>query len=158
MKRNGRIPTDEVRRYLRLCTVIILVAGIDQITKWAAVNALRPGDSVPIITGVFHFTMVHNTGAVFGIFRGFTVPLILSSLVFLIVLFYFYPKIEKEHSNFYLQAGLVAGGASANLLDRLRYGYVIDFIDFRIWPVFNFADAAITVGAVLFVLKVWRSR
>ncbi len=138
--------------------VLLLTALADQAGKLAAARALSPGESIPVIRNVFHITIVHNTGAVFGLFRGMNFLLVLSSSLFLVFLFYYYSRLEKEYPGFYIPAGLIAGGAAGNLIDRLRFGYVIDFLDFRVWPVFNIADAAITAGVGLFIWKMWRKR
>ena len=71
---------------------------------------------------------------------------------------FYLPRLRRE--SFYVRIGFasVFGGVLGNLIDRLRYGYVIDFLDFRIWPVFNIADSAITIGAVLIIIDLLRNR
>ncbi len=144
--------------FLKMGGILLCCAFVDQAGKELASQHLRHGESVPVLEGVFHLTLVHNPGAVFGIFRGMNVFLVFSSAVFLFLLFYYFPRLERAYAKFYVPAGLIAGGAVGNAADRLRFGYVIDFLDFRVWPVFNFADAAITIGAVLAAWKIWRKR
>jgi signal peptidase II len=94
---------------------------------------------------------VHNRGAAFGLLRN-QVPLLICTTFFAIWLIYVNLRHSpggKKFSLYRISLGLVLAGALGNLIDRIFYSYVIDFLDFRIWPVFNVADSAITVGAVL---------
>jgi signal peptidase II len=94
---------------------------------------------------------VHNRGAAFGILKNQLFLFILSS-IFAIILIYFNLKKSRNKNKLSLNnlaLGLILSGAIGNLIDRLLLGYVVDFLDFRVWPVFNVADSAITVGAVL---------
>ena len=142
----------------RMGAILLLTALIDQAGKLAVSRVLQPGMSAPVIKDVFHITLVHNTGAVFGFFRGMNVFLVISSALFLFLLVYYYPRLEEAYPGFNIPAGLIAGGAAGNMADRLRLGYVIDFLDFRIWPVFNIADIAITAGVGIVILRAWRKR
>lgn len=144
--------------FLKMGGILLGCALIDQAGKEIASQYLRSGESVPVLEGVFHLTLVHNPGAVFGLFGGMNTFLIFSSAVFLFLMFFYLPRMERAYPKFYLPAGLIAGGAAGNIADRLRFGYVIDFLDFRVWPVFNIADAAITIGVGLAVWKIWRKR
>jgi len=108
--------------------------------------------------GMLHLTRVSNTGAAFGILKesGFLLPLISAvSIVFFV--FYLVRKIFIERVPVTLSHwawALVAAGASGNLYDRLRFGYVVDFIDLRVWPVFNIADVSICVGVFFVGLRI----
>lgn len=141
--------------------MIVLIAGIlilDRVTKIAVEQLLALHQSVPVIRGFFHITLVHNTGAAFGLFRNWV---ILLALVSVCVLSFLWVSMVKAHatprlSAYRLPLALVFGGALGNLVDRIFRGYVIDFIDWRIWPVFNIADSAITVGAVLLAVSLIR--
>lgn len=112
--------------------------------------------SRPLLGNWLHLTHVHNTGAAFGLFNGQALPLAIMSLTLFVALFFWRDHLRQlgAWGNFAL--ALIAGGAMGNLYDRLVYGYVIDFIDFRIWPVFNVADCAVVAGAVLLILILWR--
>jgi signal peptidase II len=118
---------------------------IDRIAKFAVVKTLMTGASIPILP-FFHITRIHNTGTLFGLLPGakwFFLILAVAVMLFIILRYaFFIPKIR-------LALALVLGGAAGNLFDRIAYGYVIDFLDFRIWPAFNFADAAITIAVLL---------
>ncbi len=144
--------------FYSMAAVMLLTLLADQASKMIASAGISPGSSVVLIENVFHLTLVHNTGAVFGLFRGRGFFLIISSAVFLILFFRFYRDFEKTYPGIYLPAGLIGGGAAGNMVDRLRFGYVIDFLDFRIWPVFNLADSAITIGVAAIILTFWRKK
>ncbi len=106
-----------------------------------------PFQSIPLIKNIFHITLVFNKGAAFGIFQKNGTFLIYVSILFILILL-FLIKHEKVKSKFFLIAcGLIIGGALSNLWDRIFLGYVIDYIDLRVWPVFNLSDSCITVGA-----------
>lgn len=132
---------------------VLLTAGIvliaDGITKAVAMNLLSYGESLPVIPGAFHLTLVLNKGAAFGVLAHYRLLFVAVS-VFAIIAILAYILFRGERSLAVgLALGLVLGGASGNLVDRIRFGYVIDFFDMRIWPVFNVADSCITVGCVL---------
>lgn len=128
----------------------LFIVFLDQISKLFITKSLSYNQSVPVINGIFHLTLVHNRGAAFGILRN-QLPLFVFSSLFAIILIYISLKNDahKKLSLYSLSLSLILAGALGNLIDRLHFGYVIDFLDFRVWPVFNLADSAITVGAVL---------
>ncbi len=129
----------------------ITVAAIllfDQLTKFLATKNLPFNKSVPLIKGVFHFTLVHNRGAAFGTLKNQNNLFILTAL-FIIILICLNLDGRKHKKTYIFCLSLILAGALGNLIDRLFLGYVIDFLDFRIWPVFNVADSAITVGAII---------
>ena len=111
------------------------------------------GESVRIVPGLFHITLVLNSGAAFGLFKGrslfFTVS---TALVIVFICFYIIRGRCKDLPTL-TALGLILGGAAVNLIDRILFGYVIDFLDFRIWPVFNIADASITIGAFILAVR-----
>jgi signal peptidase II len=141
-----------------LFTPAILVLFLDQLSKHLAVKNLILNQSVPIIKGIFHLTLIHNRGAAFGILKN-QVPLFIFISLFAIILIYFNLKKSRNKENivFNISLALILGGALGNLIDRLFLGYVIDFLDFRIWPVFNVADSAITIGAILLGYSILKS-
>jgi len=131
--------------------IISLILVLDQLTKLIACRSLYLHQSIPVITNIFHITLVHNRGAAFGLMRN-QVPLLIFTTFIAIWLIYVNLKNSpggKKLSLYRISLGLVLAGALGNLIDRVFCGYVIDFLDFRIWPVFNVADSAITVGAIL---------
>lgn len=132
---------------LLLFTFFIIV--FDQVTKFLAIQTLSPHQSVPLIPRIFHFTLVLNQGAAFGILKNQTFLFIASAfLAVALIVFDFSHKRAKDRL-YDASLCLIAAGAIGNLIDRLLYGYVIDFLDFRVWPVFNVADTAVSVGAIL---------
>jgi len=154
---------DLSRSQFNICLAIITTFSIilfDRITKMVFSDLLQFGESLPVITNILHITLVHNTGIAFGFFkdRGITFIIIPVVAIFLLIFnIYYYRKNEKALSRVYIFAfSLILGGAIGNLIDRIVYGYVIDFIDFRVWPVFNIADSAITVGAILIAWKCFK--
>jgi signal peptidase II len=139
------------RRSLFIPALAILT--LDQLAKAWVLQALPVGYSVPVAGEIFQFTHVRNPGTAFGLLRGSGVLLTVVSIaaVFFIIGYWFHLRQTGHPVSRILQAGLALplGGALGNLSDRLRFGHVIDFIDFRVWPVFNIADMAITSGAAL---------
>ena len=145
--------------FLALMTVVAVVT-LDRLTKNFFSHLLLYGETIPIIRNVFHFTLVHNTGIAFGLFKnqGLVFIIIPVIAVFLLIFnIYYYRQNNDVLSRIYIFAfSLILGGAIGNLYDRIIYGFVIDFIDFRIWPVFNIADSAITIGAVIIAIKCFK--
>lgn len=136
---------------------VIGVLSLDQFTKFLVISRLSLNQSVPVLRGILHITRVHNRGAAFGILKDQLGLFILASL-FAIALIYSNLKNTgfKKEPVYSASLSLILAGAVGNLIDRLRLGYVVDFIDFRIWPVFNVADSAITVGAILLGYSIMR--
>jgi signal peptidase II len=134
----------------------VLVIVLDQASKAWILSVLRPGDSLPVLP-FLHFSLTHNSGVSYGLFNNFgSAGRWLLSLFALIVagtLAYWVWKAEKRLSA--LGVGLIIGGALGNLIDRVRMGAVVDFVDFgKLFPwIFNVADSAISVGVVLFLLE-----
>ncbi|KPK97991.1 MAG: lipoprotein signal peptidase [Omnitrophica WOR_2 bacterium SM23_72] len=128
--------------------ILFTVLSLDQLTKFLISKNLSILESVPVIQHVFHLTLVANRGAAFGILRNQTLLFIFTSLLAIVLILSNLRK--NRHRGLYsFSLSLILSGALGNLIDRLRFGYVIDFLDFRIWPVFNIADSAITIGAIL---------
>ncbi len=142
--------------FLAILTVFLIIF-FDRITKIFFSDLLSYGESIPVVLNILHMTMVHNTGIAFGLFKdqGITFIVIPIVAVFLLIFnMYYYKQNNEALSRVYVVAfSLILGGAIGNLVDRILYGYVIDFIDFRVWPVFNIADSAITIGAILIAFK-----
>ncbi len=128
--------------------LVALVFLLDQLTKYVVIETLSQGMSYPF-RGFFRFTHVHNTGSAFGILQGLNTPLIFVSFVGIIILALIYRNQPRPSNLLRLSLGLQLGGAFGNLIDRLRLGFVTDFIDIGPWPVFNIADAAIVTGLVI---------
>lgn len=129
--------------------ITVIVLFLDQFTKALALKKLAYGETLPVIKNIFHLTLVANSGSAFGLFRDSTVIFIAVTII--AVIFILRYLIISRRENFIVRfcLYLILGGALGNLIDRLRFGCVVDFLDFRIWPVFNLADSCITVGAII---------
>ena len=126
-----------------LTTLFVIV--LDQLSKYMVYMTISIGQSIPQ-QGIFRLTHVTNSGSAFGLFTGHTTLLTFGSVVGIIVLILFHKSHNIRTKFVYLCLGLQIGGAIGNLLDRLLLGYVVDFIDVGMWPVFNVADSSIVVG------------
>jgi signal peptidase II len=129
----------------------VLVVAADQISKHMVKLTLEPFQSIPIINNFFDITYVQNTGAAFSILRGQMLFFYITSTMVIATLIYILTKISADKHGLRFVFCLILGGAIGNLIDRLRFGYVIDFLDFKVWPVFNIADIAIVVGVAVLV-------
>jgi len=150
--------------------ILALVAGsvviLDQATKVHIDTAFQLHETLPIIPDFFSITYVRNPGAAFGLFAGqselFRSVLFsavsIAALLLLATMIYQTPKEDRGHLS---SLSLLVGGAIGNILDRIRLGEVIDFLDFYIgryhWPAFNVADSAITIGVTLMMFQIFRS-
>lgn len=143
--------------------IVLSVVVADQATKYLIDGRLSLGESVPVISGVLHLTRVHNTGAAFGFLNGIDFPfkgavLALASTAALAGLALYAAMLGPDDKLTKLGLTFVIGGAIGNLIDRVRLGYVLDFVDafwngWHFWA-FNVADAAITVGVALMILDI----
>jgi signal peptidase II len=137
----------------KLLSVSSFVLIVDRLTKHILLKNLSEGESVGVIPGLFHVTLVLNSGAAFGLFKGQSAFfIVLTALVILFICLYIWRGGCKDILTL-AALGLIMGGAAGNLIDRVLFGYVIDFLDFRIWPVFNIADASITIGAFILAIR-----
>ena len=144
------------KRTFREAVIVIAITSagylVDQLTKIFMTGFLEPGNTLPLIPNILHLTLVNNTGAAFGMFRSFSfvfVPIALAAVLFLTI--FLFVKRDTLPLSEKVALSLFLAGVLGNLTDRLRLGYVIDFIDMRVWPVFNVADSLITVGAAVLV-------
>ena len=135
-------------RDLALLLLASLVLAADQLTKFLVRDFLALRESIPA-EGFFRITHTYNTGSAFGLFQGHNSPLIFASLVGITVLVLIYHSQRRPTPLLRLSLGLQLGGAIGNLLDRVLWGRVTDFLDVGPWPVFNLADASIVTGLVL---------
>ncbi len=129
---------------------------LDRVTKIAAVSNLSYGQSIKILPNIFHFTFILNNGTAFGLLRGQNAALALLSVSAITLIIFYLLKHKSQGFGVSLALGLILGGALGNLFDRVRFGYVIDFLDFRVWPVFNVADSTITIGTVILAWNILR--
>lgn len=143
----------------------LLLIVVDQVTKWIAVANLEYLTPVPVIDGFWNWTLVHNYGAAFSFLsdaggwqKWFFAGLAAVVSVVMALWLRLTPRADWRNA---LPLALVIAGAIGNLIDRVRYGYVVDFVDWYVgrhhWPVFNVADSTIVAGAVLLVLFSFKS-
>ena len=140
--------------------VALAVVVLDQLTKLYVVAHFYVGESVPVIENIFYWTYILNPGAAFGMLEGSRWLFVLIALAVMTGIWYMRWEIAEYGPWCTYGAALFGGGAVGNLIDRTRQGLVIDFFDFRIWPVFNVADIAICVGVGCIIwsilLKEWQ--
>ncbi len=150
-------------KYSRLVCIVGLVSIFDQITKTMVLTFMPLYQSIPVIPGFFSLTHLHNPGGAFGFLAQQSsgirqmVFIVLSSVAIFLI-FYFYRRTPRSHPLLAGGFALILGGAIGNLIDRIRFGEVVDFLDFYIgryhWPAFNLADSAITIGIVIFIVHI----
>lgn len=134
--------------------VALLVVILDQLTKYYVVSNFYLGESVPVIENIFHWTYILNPGAAFGMLEGSRWFFVVIAIAVIGGIWYMRDELNEGGWMMQYGAALFGGGAVGNLIDRMRSGLVIDFFDFRIWPVFNVADIAICVGVAMILWKV----
>jgi signal peptidase II len=139
----------------KVMVIAAIVIFIDQVSKFFINKYMVVGESIPLLKDVLQLTLVLNKGAGFGILQGQRLFFIIISLIILSVIFYKWRRIPSEF-NVVFPFGLVLGGLMGNLIDRIFFGFVVDFVDFMVWPVFNVADSAITVGVIWLVISLWK--
>ncbi|MCU0650662.1 MAG: signal peptidase II [Candidatus Omnitrophica bacterium] len=131
--------------------IVTAILVLDRLTKIFFVHSLQTGQPVPVIKNFFYLTLVYNRGAAFGILKGQTVFFVAATVLAAVLILY---QIKKASTAQRTALSLILAGALGNLVDRMMFGCVIDFLDVHIhphfyWPVFNVADSAITIGACM---------
>lgn len=133
--------------------------ALDQFTKWLVVTSLALGESIyplPALSRLFSLTYVTNTGAAFGLLKEAGVVFVFVAIVVITIIVLYMRRVPADQQLVRVALGLQLGGALGNLIDRLRLGHVVDFIDLKFWPVFNVADSAIVIGVALLAIAFWR--
>jgi signal peptidase II len=148
--------------------VALAVLLLDQATKQIIIRSLRLGEGFPVVSGYFDITFVLNPGAAFSFLatlservrNPFFIAISVTAIVLIVI---YHTRFAHQHRLASFALALVLGGATGNLVDRLHYGVVVDFLDVHLhqyhWPVFNVADSAISVGVGLMLLEMlldWR--
>lgn len=144
-----------------LLAVAVAVLALDQLSKAAVMRYLEPQvpwNPIAPLRSIVSLTYVTNTGAAFGLFPQLGNLYVVVALVIVAALLTFYRRFAFSHRLMQVCLGLQLGGAAGNLLDRLRFGHVIDFIDFKVWPVFNVADSSIVIGVLILALLLLREK
>jgi signal peptidase II len=142
---------DRVGRAWGLAAALaIVVLILDQVAKDIVERQIVLGEQVEVL-GPLKLTLSHNEGIAFGLADGGGIALVVVSLVALVVVLYLFSR-DPARPGMWVAAGLLAGGAFGNLVDRIRHGHVTDFIELPHWPPFNLADCAITCGVVILLV------
>lgn len=144
------------KKYIFIFSTASFIVLLDQITKFLIKQNFQLNQSSSIIKNVLHLTYITNTGSAFGLFKGFNLFFILFSIIVIVVILYNLKNIKENQKLIQFAVGLLLGGTIGNLMDRILYGFVIDFIDFRVWPVFNAADSAVTISVILLIVTLWK--
>ena len=148
------------RRYWQIAAIAIVIIALDQWTK-SLVRASIPlgGSWLPAgwewLSPYARIVHWYNTGAAFGMFQQGSMVFTVLAFVVIGLILYYYPQVEKADWSLRIAMSMQLGGAAGNLIDRLTIGHVTDFISLGNFPVFNVADASITVGAVVLFLGIW---
>jgi signal peptidase II len=155
------------RDMVTLPAMVVLSLLVDQVSKFLVTAWLREGQSwdiAPWLAPVFHITYVTNTGAAFGLFPGLGDFFVVIAVIVIVALILYQWHLPDGQWLMRVALGLQLGGAIGNLVDRLRQGFVVDFIDLNFWPmhdwpVFNLADTSIVTGVTLLtLLMMWEER
>lgn len=146
-------------KYLKFGAVAIAIVVFDQISKWIIIQTILLHDVYPVIPGLFNLVHIYNPGSAFGLFADYhnifrNIFLLTASVVALCLILYLHHNVPEKYPILSIGFSLIFGGAIGNMIDRIRWGHVIDFIDIYIgsfhWPAFNVADSAITIGMLIF--------
>ena len=150
-------------RYRTLTIICSVILALDQATKLYIDANFRLHESIPMIDGLFNLTYVRNKGAAFGIFAdsAIRIPFFITvSIIAMLGILWYIRRLRDDQKLAVFSLSLVFSGALGNLIDRIRLGEVIDFLDVywqrHHWPAFNVADSAITVGVTLLFIDMWR--
>lgn len=142
----------------KIISISMICLLLDQVFKIIVTNTLTLNNSYTIINNFFNISLVHNDGAAWSILGGNRILLIIISLLSLFIIYFLFIKNKQLKSIEIIIYGMLIGGILGNLLDRILYGYVIDFLDFKVfnynYPVFNIADCCIVIAAILLVIDV----
>ncbi len=136
--------------------ISFFLIAVDQAVKLGIVRTMHLGESIPIWSGIFHITYIENPGAAFGMFAEQRWMFIVVGVAVIVAACTLYRRLSKAERLMRWGAALLLGGAVGNLIDRVRLGRVIDFLDFRVWPIFNIADIGICVGVACLMYALLR--
>lgn len=150
-------------KYVKLFSITGLIVVFDQLSKLAIMKNFELYCSVPVIPGFFNLTYILNPGGAFGFMADQSATIrsilfIIISLIAICLVFYFYYTTPSAYPLLQTGFALIFGGAIGNMIDRLRFGKVVDFLDFYLgelhWPAFNVADSAISIGIIIFIIHI----
>lgn len=144
------------RKYAYFLAILVGGVGLDQITKFLVVRAFALGEQIPVIEGFFNLVFIYNRGAAFGLFADLSpefawIFFVITTSLVLGVVAYLWWRLPADQTLAGIGFSLIFAGAVGNLIDRIRLGHVIDFLDFHVgryhWPAFNIADSLVCLGA-----------
>ena len=139
--------------------VAVLIIVSDQVTKAFIVEWLKPQGTVSIVGDLLRLTFVTNSGVAFGMLTGIPYVLTVPIVILIGVIIFYLVKTLGQSFLLTLALSLELGGALGNLIDRVRLGYVVDFVKFPYWPAFNVADSCVVIGAIgLAFVLLWQDR
>lgn len=141
---------------MRTCLTAVLVFVIDQAVKWYVRRTMELGESIPVIPDIWHWTYIENHGAAFGILAHQQWFFLLVTVALFGLFFFYRKRIPTQPPYFAWAVGLLLGGALGNAWDRFWLGAVVDYVDFRVWPIFNIADIAICLAVGMLLYYFWR--
>jgi len=147
------------RREVLLIGIALLVIILDQLSKYYVRTYLSPGvpwNPIRSLQRYISLTYITNTGAAFGLFPAFGTFFAVIAIVVVVVILVYQRHLSGVHWLMHVGLGLQLGGAAGNLIDRLHLGHVVDFIDIKVWPVFNVADASTVIGVAFLALSLLR--
>jgi len=144
-------------QWVALATIALAAVAADQLTKHIVASQLQLDDGVPVFGHVLWIHHVRNSGIAFGLFSQATAVVIVLTGLAVAWMLVFFARSGARHPILPVSLGLVIGGSVSNLLDRVRLGYVTDFLDLRWWPAFNLADSFIVVGVLILLAALVRA-
>lgn len=163
--RKSQVGRAALNKFLLLGVILVLGVGLDQLTKYWISQSLPKHSVIPVIPDFFNLVHVYNRGAAFGLLSTWSPDFVRyffigTNLAIAVVLLYLYGRTSTAYPLFLWGYSLTLSGALGNLIDRVRFGEVLDFLDFYVgrhhWPAFNVADTLICVGAGFLFLAMWR--
>lgn len=134
----------------------LIFVFFDRLSKYFVIKNIKYGDIVKILGDFLKFERVDNRGGIFGLFPNGKIIFIVLSIIALIIIFIFLVKFKFNSIYLIFLLSLIFSGIVGNLIDRVLYGYVIDFISVKNFPVFNLSDSYITIGVILTILYLWK--
>ena len=135
--------------------IIIAIIAADQLVKHIVATSMVLGQSIPVAGGLFNITYIQNSGAAFSFLESHSMLIIVVTSVLIAVgLVYVTRHLHDRKKFFMISLAIIIGGGSGNLIDRIVNGQVTDFIDFKVWPIFNVADICVCVGCILLCIYV----
>jgi len=131
--------------------ILLIMVLLDQATKYIVYIYLQPQNTIPVINKFFYLTYAENTSAAFGILKDRVWILTASTSIAILIGAYYVYKNRRMNMNLKIGIALIMAGVIGNLIDRIRLGFIIDFFDFEIWPIFNIADMSAVAGTIVLV-------